>query len=82
MQKKIQYKLSEELPEAELYINPQGVRMVRGFADYAGHPERRYYIESAGPILLMSMIEDARYYSAADCEAVMAQVAAGVRRKD
>ena len=68
------------LREAELYVNPQDVRMVRGFADYAGHPERRYYIESAGPILLMSMIEDARHYSAEDCEAVMAQVAAGVRR--
>lgn len=70
------------LREAELYVNPQGVRMVRGFVDYAGHPERRYYIESAGPVLLMSMIEDARYYSAEDCEAVMAQVAADVRRTD
>lgn len=67
------------LKEAELYINPQGVRMVRGYADYAGHTERRYYIESAGSVLLMCMIEDERYYSREDCEAAMRETADSVR---
>ena len=67
------------LEEAELYVNPQGVRMARGFADYSGSPERRYYIESAGTVLLMCMQEDERYYSRADCEEAMLQTADSVR---
>lgn len=31
------------LMEAELYVNPRGVRMVRGYAEYSGNLERRYY---------------------------------------
>ena len=63
------------MTETELYVNPQGVRMVRGFADYSGSPERRYYIESSGTVLLMCMLEDPRYYDPDDCEAVMLQTA-------
>ena len=68
------------MTEAELYVNPQGVRMVRGFASYSGSPERRYYIESAGSVLLLCMLEDERYYSPADCEAAILQAADSARR--
>lgn len=63
------------LQDAELYVNPQGVRMVRGFVDYSGVPERRYYVESDKHVVLLCMREDARYYSIEDCEAAMAEVA-------
>ena len=66
--------------EAELYINPHGVRMARGFAqDYGGAPERRYYVESAESVFLVSMIENDRYYSPADCEAAILEMADGIR---
>ena len=67
------------LTETEVYVNPQGVRMVRGFTDYSGNPELRYYIETKGAVMLMCMLEDERFYSPADCEKVMLQVAEGVR---
>ena len=67
------------LTEAEIYVNPQGVRMVRGYANYTGSPERRYYIESPGTVLLMCMLEDARYYDRDDCEAALRRVAEDVR---
>ena len=66
------------MTEAELYVNPQGVRMVRGFTDYSGSPERRYYIETSGPVMLMCMLEDERFYSPSDCEAVLLQTADSV----
>ena len=68
------------MTDVELYINPNGVRMVRGFAEYDGTLERRYYIETIGAMTLMCMKEDERYYSREDCEAVMLQVADSVRR--
>ena len=67
------------LSDAELYVNPQGVRMVRGFVDYSGAPERRYYIESAGAVLLMCVSENEQYYSPEDCEEAILQVADSVR---
>lgn len=67
------------MTEMELYVNPQGVRMVRGFADYSGQPERRYYIETKKAVLLLCMIEDERYYDPADCEEAMQQAADNVR---
>ena len=70
---------SDWMTEAELYVNPQGVRLARGFADYSGSPERRYYIETEGPVLLMCMLEDERFYSRDDCEAAMLQTAESVR---
>ncbi len=67
------------MTEAELYVNPKGVRMARGFADYSGSPERRYYIETEGPVLLMCMLEDERFYSRDDCEKALLQTAESVR---
>lgn len=67
------------LSEVELYVNPQGVRMVRGFVDYSGAPERRYYIESAGAVLLMCVSENEQYYSPEDCEEAILQLADSVR---
>ncbi len=67
------------MTEAELYVNPHGIRMARGFADYAGSPERRYYIETSGSVLLMCMLEDERFYSRDDCEAFMLQAAESIR---
>ena len=67
------------LKDAEIYVNPQGVRMVRGFAEYAEGLERRYYIESREAVVLLCMKEDERYYSKKDCEEALLQVADSVR---
>ena len=70
------------LRDAELYINPQGIRMVRGFSmEFSGYPERRYYVESDDAVFLLCMIEDSRYYDSADCEDMMQQTADSIRRK-
>ena len=70
------------LTDAELYVNPQGIRMARGFStEYSGYPERRYYVESDGAVFLISMIEDSRYYDPADCEDAMQQTADSIRRR-
>lgn len=66
------------MTEAELYVNPQGVRMVRGFAEYSGVRERRYYIESKGGMVLMCMNENERYYDRDDCEEALHQTADSV----
>ena len=64
------------LKDAELYVNPHGVRMVRGFSlNTSEYPERRYYVESGGSVFLLSMIENSIYYSPADCEEAMLQTA-------
>ena len=67
------------MTDTEIYINPSGVRMFRGFTEYAGSVERRYYIESDSVVMLLCMKEDERHYSREDCEAVMLQVADSVR---
>ena len=67
------------MTETELYINPNGVRMVRGFADYDGNRERRYYIETKEAVMLMCMKENEYYYSKEDCEEIMLRVADSVR---
>ena len=66
----------------ELYVNPQGIRMVRGFVDYSGQPERRYYIESPNGIMVLCMKEDERYYDTGDCEEAMLQMADSIRLAD
>ena len=66
----------------ELYVNPQGIRMVRGTADYSGWPERRYYIESPRGIMVLRMSEDDRYYDPGDCEEAMLQMADSAARAD
>ncbi len=68
------------LTEAEIYVNPQGVRMARGFSqNYSGYPERRYYVESETTVFLLCMNEDSRYYRPADCEEALRQTADGIR---
>ena len=70
------------MTEIELYINPNGIRMVRGFStEFSGYPERRYYVESAEGVFLLCMIEDSRYYNPEDCEEAMQQVADSIHRK-
>jgi len=70
------------LENAELYVNPQGIRMARGFCtEFSGYPERRYYVETDGAVFLLCMIEDSRYYDPADCEEAMKQTADSIRRK-
>ena len=70
------------LEDAELYVNPQGIRMARGFCtEFSGYPERRYYVETDGAVFLLCMIEDSRYYDPADCEEAMKQTADSIRRK-
>ena len=68
------------LTEAEVYVNPQGIRMVRGFADYSGSPERRYYIETSASVLLLCMLENEQFYNRGDCESAMVKIADSVRR--
>ena len=68
------------LTEAELYVNPQGVRMARGYStEYSGRPERRYYVESQSSVFLLCMQEDGRYYDAQDCEEAILQAADSIR---
>ncbi len=67
------------LTDTDIYVNPQGIRMARGFTDYSGSPERRYYIESGGSVVLMCMHEDEKYYDKDDCEAILLAVADGIR---
>ncbi|MCR4886013.1 MAG: hypothetical protein K5919_03775 [Clostridiales bacterium] len=68
------------LTDAEIYVNPQGVRMARGFSQqYSGYPERRYYVESETTVFLLCMSEDSRYYRPADCEEALLQTADSIR---
>ena len=67
------------LTEAEVYVNPQGIRMVRGFADYSSARERRYYIESKGSVVLMCMLENEQFYDREACEEVLRRTADSVR---
>ena len=67
------------MTDVEIYVNPNGVNMLRGFTEYDGSMERRYYIESDVAVMLLCMKEDERYYSKEDCEAMMLQVADSVR---
>ena len=70
------------LEKAELYVNPQGIRTVRGFcSEFSDYPERRYYVECGKAVFLLCMIEDSRYYDPADCEEAMKQTVDSIRRK-
>ncbi|MBR6706714.1 MAG: acyltransferase [Clostridia bacterium] len=67
------------LKEAEIYVNPHGVRMVRGYSmDYSGYPEYRYYVETPSAVFLMSMSENTEYYEPRDCEALLLEAADGI----
>ena len=70
------------MTEPEIYINPQGIRMARGYSTkFSDYRERRYYVESDDGVFLLSMIEDPRYYDPEDCEEVMQEAADAIRRK-
>ena len=70
------------LQDAEIYTNPQGIRMARGISlDESGIPERRYYVETDDAMFLLCMSEDSRYYDPADCEETMKQTADSIRRR-
>ena len=70
------------MTELEIYTNPQGIRMARGFSTkFSDYKERRYYIESDDGVFLLCMIEDPRYYDPEDCEEAMQQTADAIRRK-
>ena len=67
------------LKEAEIYVNPHGVRMVRGYSmDYSGYPEYRYYVETSSAMFLISMSENTEYYEPWDCEAFLLEAADGI----
>lgn len=67
------------LQEGEIYVNPHGVRMARGFSpEISGYPMRRYYVESDGAVFLLCMIEDSRYYDVTACEKAILQAADSV----
>ena len=68
------------LTQGEIYENPQGVRMARGFSkQYSGYPERRYYVESASSVFLLCISEDSRYYSPRDCEEAILEAADSIK---
>ena len=70
------------LTDLEIYVNPYGIRMVRGYSsDYSEYPDRRYYVENDSTVFLLTMIEDSRYYDPADCEEAMQQVADNIRHQ-
>lgn len=70
------------MTDMELYENPQGIQIVRGYSTkYSEYPDRRYYVECSKNVFLLTMIEDSRYYSVADCEAVMQEVADSLCRE-
>ena len=67
------------MTDMELYVNPQGIRTVRGFTrGDSGDIERRYYVEGPKGVFLISMSEDPEYYDPGTCEAVMRKVAEGL----
>ena len=64
----------------ELYVNPQGIRMARGYSPGSdGARERRYYVENENTVFLFCMVEDERYYDLRDCEEMMRKTADALR---
>ncbi len=67
------------MEDMEIYINPRGIRTVRGHStDYAGGREYRYYVETPKTVFLIAMSENPAYYDAADCEAVLKETVDGM----
>ncbi len=68
------------LRDAEIYVNPYGIRMVRGYStDYTAGQEYRYYVETPKNVLLICMNEDPRYYRPEDCRQALLDTADGIR---
>ena len=64
------------LKDLELYVNPNGVRMARGFSlEDPRQPERRYYVEGVPAVFLISMRENPDFYDAEACEKAILQAA-------
>ena len=74
-------KTCDWLTEQEEYVNPQGIRMIRGFVEVEGHPERRYYIDYGSGLMLIRMAETPEFYNVDDCEEAMLKTAESARRK-
>ena len=73
---------SSWMTDMEVYVNPQGIRMARGFStEFSEYPDRRYYVENDSAVFLLTMIEDSRYYDPADCEAAMQETADNIRHQ-
>ena len=70
------------LEEAEVYVNPDGIRMVRGFSTQeTDFPQRRYYVETDTGIVLLLTNENSRFYDVADCEEAILEMANNIYRK-
>ena len=69
------------MADAELYVNPQGIRMARGFSTEGEYPMRRYYVETDDNVVLLSIIENDRYYDKAACEEAILQAADKIQKQ-
>ena len=69
------------LTAQEEYVNPQGIRMIRGFVEVEGNPERRYYIDHGNGLMVIRMAETPEIYSAEDCEEALRTTVESARRK-
>lgn len=64
------------LTDMEIYVNPNGVRMARGynFSD-PEKPELRYYVEGDPIVFQIVISENPKYYDAEACEKMIREVA-------
>ena len=70
------------LEEAEMYVNPNGIRMVRGFSTQeTNFPQRRYYVETNEGVVLLLINENSKFYDVYACEEVILEMANHIRRK-
>ena len=69
------------MTERELYVNPQGIRMARGFSiQGTDSPMRRYYVETNEAMILLSMVENEGFDDPDACEEAIRQAADRIRR--
>ncbi len=58
----------EWIRDPEIYVNPEGIRTVRGYSmDYSAGGEYRYYVETPKSVLLISMNVNEQFYRLQDC---------------
>lgn len=70
------------LKEAELYVNPHGVRMVRGLSTQdTDFPQRRYYVETDAGIVLLLINENSKFYDTEACEEAILEMANLIHRE-
>jgi len=70
------------LVDAELYVNPNGIRMVRGFSTTdTDFPQRRYYVETGAAVALLMISENSKYYDVDACEEMILEMANNIRKK-